>query len=133
MKDFTISQLAQKSHVNIQTIRFYERKGLIPNPPRSQSGYRQYSQDSVARIKFIRNAKELGFSLREVSELLSLRVDPNTSCDEVKTMAEHKIANIEEKIQALQRIKNALKKLRTECNEQGPDGKCPILEALDSD
>lgn len=131
MKNFTIGQLAKKTHVNVETIRYYERRGLMPEPPRSESGYRHYSQDSVARIQFIIHAKELGFSLKEVSELLSLRVDPHTTRGDVKRMAEVKIADIEEKIRALQDMKNALMKLKAECIGRGPVGECPILEALD--
>ena len=132
MNILTVGQLAKKAQVNVETIRYYERRRLIPEPFRSESGYRHYSQDSIARIQFIKNAQELGFSLKEVSELLSLRVDPNTSCAEVKKMAEVKITDIQEKIHALQRIKEALTKLRASCQGRGPAGKCPILEALDT-
>lgn len=132
MKNFTIGQLAKKAHVNIETIRYYERQGLMPDPPRSESGYRHYSQDSVTRIQFILNAKELGFSLKEVSELLSLRVDRYKTCNDVKKMAEVKIVNIEKKIRALQDMKNALMKLKAECIGLGPVGECPILEALET-
>lgn len=132
MNTLTTGQLAKKAQVNVETIRYYERRGLIPEPLRSESGYRHYSQDSIARIQFIKRAKELGFSLKEVSELLSLRVDPNTSCADVKRMAEVKITDIKEKIHALQRIKEALTKLRASCQGRGPASKCPILEALDT-
>ncbi|HDZ27130.1 hypothetical protein LCGC14_1680320 [marine sediment metagenome] len=132
MNILTTGQLAKKAQVNVETIRYYERRGLIPEPLRSESGYRHYSQDSIARIQFIKRAKELGFSLKEVSELLSLRVDPNTNCADVKRMAEVKITDIKEKIHALQRIKEALTKLRASCQGSGPAGKCPILEALDT-
>jgi MerR family mercuric resistance operon transcriptional regulator len=132
MNILTTGQLAKKAQVNVETIRYYERRGLIPEPLRSESGYRHYSQDSIARIQFIKRAKELGFSLKEVSELLSLRVDPNTNCADVKRMAEVKITDIKEKILALQRIKEALTKLRASCTGRGPAGKCPILEALDT-
>ncbi|MFQ6071039.1 MAG: heavy metal-responsive transcriptional regulator [Candidatus Aminicenantales bacterium] len=108
MKNFTIGQLAKKAHMNVETIRYYERRGLIPEPPRSESGYRQYSQDNVARTEFIKHAKELVFSLEEISELLSLRVDPDTSCGDVKRMAEVKIADIEEKIQAYNKSESQL-------------------------
>lgn len=132
MNILTTGQLAKKANVNVETIRYYERRGLIPEPLRSESGYRRYSQDSIARIQFIKRAKELGFSLKEVSELLSLRVDPNTNCADVKRMAEVKITDIKEKIHALQRIKEALTKLRESCKGSGPASKCPILEALDT-
>jgi Hg(II)-responsive transcriptional regulator len=131
MKTLTIGRLAKKVNVNIETIRYYERRGLMPEPPRSESGYRHYPQDSVARIRFIIHAKELGFSLKEVAELLSLRVDRHNTCNDVKRMTEIKIADIEERIQALLDMKNALMKLKAECNGRGPTGECPLLETLE--
>lgn len=132
MRSLTIGQLAKKARVNVETVRYYERRGLIPKPPRRDSGYRQYSQDTVARIKFIKRAKELGFSLMEISELLYLRVDPDTSCGDVKRRAEVKIADIKEKIRALQKVKKALTKLVVLCSGQGPTSECPIMEILDN-
>jgi Hg(II)-responsive transcriptional regulator len=133
MRDLSIGQLARKSRVNVETIRFYERRGLIPEPPRRESGYRQYSEDGVSRIQFIKRAKELGFSLKEISELLSLRVDPDTTCGDVKKRAEAKIAEVEEKMRALQRIKKALTKLVALCRGSGPTSECPIIEALSAE
>jgi len=127
----TIGQLAQRSGIGIETVRFYERKGLVEEPPRTDSGYRQYPEDVVARIRFIRRAKELGFKLKEISELLSLRVDPDTKCADVKKQTELKIADVEEKIRVLQGIMTALKKLAASCVGTGPTSECPILEALD--
>lgn len=131
MGNLTIGQLAKKAQVNIETVRYYERRGLIPEPSRSESGYRQYSQDAVVHIKFIKRAKELGFSLKEIWELLTLRVDPDTTCGDVKRRAEDKIVDIEEKIQALQRMKKALIKLTAACTGRGPTSECPIMEELD--
>ena len=131
MKSLTIGQLAKKAQVNVETVRYYERRGLIPKPPRRNSGYRQYSQDIVARIEFIKRAKELGFSLKEILELLYLRVNPNTTCVDVKKRAEAKIVDAEEKIRALQSIKKALTKLVALCSGKGPTGECPIMEVLD--
>ena len=132
MKNLTIGQLAKKTQLNVETIRYYERRGLVPEPPRSDSGYRQYSQNAVARLQFIKSAKELGFSLKEIMELLSLRVDPDTTCADVKKLAEAKIADIEERVRALQDMKRALLKLKAECSGRGPVGECPILEALET-
>lgn len=129
----TTGQLAKKAGVNIETVRYYERRGLIPEPPRRDSGHRQYSQDAIARIQFIKHAKELGFSLKEIDELLSLRVNPDTTCADVKKRTEAKIIDIEEKLLSLQRIKRALTKLAEECRGRGPTSECPILDALDSD
>ncbi len=131
MKPMTIGQVAKQTGVGIETIRFYERRGLIDEPPRRDSGYRQYSEDVIARIEFIKRAKELGFSLKEINELFSLRVDHDTSCGDVRSRAEAKIADTQEKIRELQRIKTALKKLVTACTGHGPSSECPILDALE--
>ena len=127
-----IGQLAKRSQVNIETVRYYERRGLIPNPPRGESGYRQFPQDVVGRIRFIKHAQGVGFTLKEVSELLSLRVDPKTTCADVKKRAEMKVAEIEKKIEALDKMRKALLTLRAACRGRGPSSECPILEALDS-
>ncbi len=132
MENLTIGQLARRARVNVETIRYYERRGLIPEPPRSESGYRQYPDDTIARILFIKRAQELGFSLKEILELLTLRVDPETTCRDVRRRAEDKIADIEEKIEKLQSMKHALKKLKDRCKGKGPTSECPILEALDT-
>ncbi len=133
MKPMTIGQVAKQTGVGIETIRFYERRGLIDEPPRRDSGYRQYSEDVIARIEFIKRAKELGFSLKEIHELFSLRVDHDTPCGDVRSRAEAKIADTQEKIRELQRIEKALKKLATACTGLGPTSECPILDALDGE
>ena len=127
----TIGEMAQRAGVNIETVRYYERRGLIPRPARSESGYRLYSEDTINLIKFIRHAKELGFSLREIKELLSLRIGEGVSCAQVRGRAEAKIAEIEERIRSLKKMKNALVKLTKECSGKGPVSECPILEALE--
>ncbi len=132
METLSIGQLAKKAEVNIQTVRYYERRGLLPDPPRRESGYRQYSLSDLARLRFIKHAKELGFSLRETMELLTLRVDPNTTCTNVKKRAEAKLVEVEDKILALQRIKEALTHLVGLCRGRGPTSECPILEALEA-
>ncbi|GBE12011.1 mercuric resistance operon regulatory protein [bacterium BMS3Abin13] len=132
MERLTIGKLAKQAKVNIETIRYYERRGLISRPPRRESGYRQYPRDTVTRIQFIKHAKELGFSLREILELLSLRLDPAATCGDVKKRAEIKIADIGKKIWTLQRMKKALITLTMECKGSGPVRECPILEALDT-
>ena len=133
MSVMTAGLLAKKANVRKETIRYYERRGLIPEPPRSESGYRQYSQDTVLRIKFIKRAQELGFSLKEIGELLSLRVDKNTTCGDFKNIAELKISEVEAKIRALNEIKKALTKLVALCSGEGPTSECPVVEALDTD
>jgi MerR family mercuric resistance operon transcriptional regulator len=131
MKPLTIGQVAQRAGIGIETVRFYEREGLLEEPARRDSGYRQYEDDVVARLRFIKRAKELGFSLKEIKELLALRVDPNTTCAEVRSKAQAKIADIEEKIQTLQRMKKALVKVTKQCSGRGPTSECPILEAME--
>ena len=133
MKALTIGQVARHAGVGIETVRFYERQGLLEEPARKQSGYRQYPEDVVARLRFIKRAKELGFSLKEIKELLALRVDPTTTCAEVRSKAAAKIADVEQKIEALQRIRTALVKLTAVCRGRGPTSECPILDALDKE
>ena len=132
MQTLSIGKVARQAGVKIETVRFYEREGLIPEPMRSTSGYRQYPASTVARIRFIRRAKALGFSLREVHELLSLRVDPTRSSAEVKARAEAKIADIEQKVRTLRRMKKTLIDLTEGCDGCGPVSDCPILDTLDA-
>lgn len=127
----TIGQVAKRCGLGVEAIRFYEREGLIPDPPRRTSGYREYSQETVARIHFIRRAKELGFSLKEIRELLTLRVDPETTCSDIKVRAQDKLRDIDAKMRSLRQIKRALQRLTAKCEDTiGPTGECPILEAL---
>lgn len=133
MSVLTIGQLAKQAGVNLETIRYYERRGLLSEPPRRASGYRQYEPDVVARICFIKRAQELGFSLNEIQELLSLRIDAETACSEVKQRAEAKVAEIEQKMETLQRMKQVLTDLMRHCRTQEPTAECPILAALDAD
>lgn len=130
METLTIGQVAKRAGVGLETVRFYEREGLIEAPPRRPSGYRAYPPQTVARVRFIRTAKDLGFSLKEIGELLSLRVDPVGSCGEVKTIAVTKIAGIDERIGALRRMRRTLQKLIAACDARKPTSQCPILESL---
>ena len=130
MENMTIGQLARRTELNVESVRYYERRGLIPEPRRSKSGYRLYSREAIARINFIKRAKTLGFSLSEISELLSLRVDPESTCRMVRTRAREKTADIESKIETLQDMKRALVKLTASCRGSGPTSECPILDFL---
>ena len=127
----TIGRIAHAAGTGIETIRYYEREGLIEKPARTASGYRHYRPDVVARLRFIRQAKDLGFSLREIKELLSLRMRARESCGEVKARAEHKIADIERRVAQLTRMRQALTKLTAACTGLGLTSECPILEALE--
>ena len=131
MEPLTIGHLAKQAGINLETVRYYERRGLLPKPPRSLSGYRLYPVDATRRLRFIQRAKELGFSLRETKELLSLRVSPRTSRAEIQQKAEAKITDIRAKIQSLQSIEKSLRKLTKACGGCGPVSECPILESLD--
>lgn len=131
MEPLTIGKAAALSGVGVETVRFYERRGLIDEPPRKDSGYRQYPLDVVNRIKFIKRAKELGFSLKEIGQLLKLRVKPGATCADVRKKAMDKINDVNEKIGELQRIKSALSKLATSCKGRGPTSECPIIDALE--
>jgi len=132
LQTLTIGQVARRAGLGVQTIRYYEREGLLPKPARRPSGYREYPEGVVRRLLFIRRAKELGFSLREIRELLALRVDPGCTCGEVKTRALAKVTDVERKIAALRRIRGALLDLADACPGGEATGDCPILEALDS-
>ena len=131
MKSMTIGIVARQAGVGVETVRFYGREGLIDEPPRRESGYRQYPSETVRRIRFIRRAKELGFTLKEIKELLSLRASPKSKCADVRKRAEAKIDDIEGKMRALQRMKDALVKLTAACSGRGPVTVCPILDALE--
>src|SRR5713226_3966575 len=100
----TIGELAERAHVNRETVRYYERRRLLPRPSRSISGFRVFTDDSVRRLRFIRHAQELGFSLNEIRELLALRVKSVDTCDRVREQAEAKIVDIKKKIKALQHM-----------------------------
>jgi DNA-binding transcriptional MerR regulator len=110
-KPMTIGQVAKLSGVGVETIRFYEREGLLNKPKRKESGYRLFEAEVVSRIKFIKRVKQLGFSLREIRELLSLRVDSRVSATEVKKRVDSKIEQIDRRIYDLKKVRNALAQL----------------------
>jgi Hg(II)-responsive transcriptional regulator len=124
-------EVAAKAGVNVQTLRYYERRGLLEEPERRASGYREYSPDAVQLIRFIKRAQELGFTLNEIEELLQLRSDQDSHCSEVREAAEAKIEDIEQKIRHLRAMKRALAELVSCCATEGSPRHCPILEALD--
>ena len=127
----TIGQVANAADVNIQTIRYYERRGLFPTPQRTPAGYRQYAVDAVARLRFIKHAQELGFSLQEIQELLGLRVRPGAACDAVERKTRRKIEVVQQRIRDLQRMKRTLERLAAACMARRPTDSCPILEVLE--
>ena len=131
MQQLTIGQVAEEAGVGVETVRFYQRSGLIPEPPRRGTAHRRYSPDAVARIRFIRGAQNLGFSLKEIEDLMALRIEPGASKSEVKAQAELKVAEIERKMRDLQRMRDTLLRLMGACDGMGSLDDCPILEAFD--
>lgn len=133
MKSLTIGRLAREAGVNLETVRYYERRGLLARPPRSASGYRLFPADAARRLRFIRRAQELGFSLGEIRELLSLRMSATARRTDVRKRAEAKIADIDAKIRTLDSMKRTLRNLTNSCEGCGPIAECPILESLDKE
>lgn len=131
MATLTIGRLARAASVNIQTVRYYERRGLVDAPRRTTSGYRQYPTEVVARLRFIKHAQALGFSLREIQELLALRVKPGASCQTAARRTREKIAVVTDRISHLERIRHALEDLARACDACQPTDPCPILRTLD--
>lgn len=134
MDGMTRGEVAEKAGMNPETLRYYERKELIPTPRRSDGGFRLYDESYVDRLRFIRRAKDLGFTLAEIKGLLDLRVDDEATCRDVKAQADEKLDEVEEKIRALQRIRDALTQLATACEAgRRPTSECPILDAMENE
>lgn len=133
MESYSVRQIAKKSKLNVETIRYYEKIKIMPNPKRRESGYRFYTNDDLARLKFIIRAKELGFTLKEIKELLSIKIDSTSKCGDLKKIAEEKINDITKRIKDLNNIKRHLTKLAAQCvNEELSTDDCPIVKALDN-
>jgi MerR family transcriptional regulator, copper efflux regulator len=130
MKVLTIGKAARQAGVGVETIRFYEREGLIEQPPKPHMGVRHYSDEAVSRIRFIKKAQQLGFTLREIHELLALRADPAADCSQLRGEAAIKLQDVRHKIEQLQQIAAALETLIGACPGQGGLQACSILEAL---
>ena len=128
----TIGRVASQAGVGIDTVRFYERRGLLPEPDRTASGYRIYAPETIDRLNFIRRAKDLGFSLEEISTMLDLQ-ESGGSKAEVRKITERKLANINARIEDLNRMRNVLNDLHAECSGSGDACGCPIIEALADD
>ena len=124
-----IGQIAKAADLGIDTIRFYERRGLLPAASRSQAGYRLYPQQTITRLRFIRRAKELGFSLDEIATLLMLQ-DTGGPKSEVKAITHRKLEAISAKIEALSRMRDVLQQLDNDCSGRGTVAGCPIIESL---
>lgn len=132
MSQFTIGRAAKAAGVNVETIRFYERKGLIEQPPKpAGGGPREYDGETISRIRFVRQAQEIGFSLREIGELLSLRADPDADCADVRNRAIEKRQEVQVKLDQLSHMREALDDLIASCPGGGDVKACTILEAME--
>jgi len=130
MENLTISALAQAASVNIETVRFYQRKGLVGEPAKPYGGIRRYGSYELGRIRFIKSAQKLGFSLDEVAQLLKL--EDGTQCDEARTQASHKLQDVQAKLADLKRIEAALIDLISQCSRVDGQVSCPLILALGS-
>lgn len=128
MQTFTISKLAQAAGVNVETIRFYQRRGLLAEPPKPLVGIRRYGEAEVARMRFIKSAQRIGFTLDEIAQLLQL--DDGTQCKEARAIAEHKLADVRHRLGDLQRIETALAQLVHRCASRRGQVSCPLIAAL---
>ena len=132
MENLTSGKLAKLTGINTETLRYYERIGLIAEPPRgSSSGYRQYPKSVVTRIRFIKRAQNLGFSLHEIADILSLRHNPGSTFDDIKAKVAHKIDEIDEKIKALESMKSALLRFANSSDKTITKSECPVLAAFE--
>jgi len=130
MEKLSIGELARQANVNIETIRYYERRGLISEPPRNKSGHRRYTIEAVKRTDFIKRCQALGFSLKEIEEILELRITQESTCTDMQLRVTEKMNDVGNKIEELIKIRDALGRLLKKCTGKGPIGKCPILEEL---
>jgi MerR family transcriptional regulator, copper efflux regulator len=129
----TIGELARRAGVNAQTVRYYERRGLLPQPDRTRNGYRSYGEEDLHRLRFILRSKALGFTLKEVGELVDLRVDPRRTAEDVRVRALEKIADTEAKIRDLEAIRSALRRLVDRCAAHGRPDECALMHAIGAD
>lgn len=129
-----IGELAKRAGVSVQTVRYYERRGLLPEPDRTRSGYRAYDAGDLQRLEFVLRVKTLGFTLSEIAELLDLRVDPRRTADDVRRRAREKIADVDARMRDLRQIRRVLGRLVESCEARGgaPD-ECALVHALEAE
>ncbi len=125
--------MAAQAGVNVQTLRYYERRGLVPEPPRAPSGYRAYPTEVVATIRFVKRAQDLGFTLDEITELLHLADGGPDECEPARAVAEARMSDLERKIRDLERMHDSLAELLATCDRPRADRRCPLLRALQTD
>ncbi|HHF7380188.1 TPA: heavy metal-responsive transcriptional regulator [Legionella anisa] len=126
----TIGQVAKQAHVSLDTIRLYERYGLIKEPQRAANGYRQYPEEIIDCLKFIARAKNMGFTLKEIKELLVIHQTSQHRCGDVKQRTLGKLKQVHEKIEELRRLETALQQLLNTCEQQQPNDLCPLFTTL---
>ncbi len=126
------SELARRCGINIETLRYYEKRKLLDAPRRSDSGYRLYPEEDVIKIRFIKNAQKLGFTLKEIKDLLKLRVEKDERCDSALSRAQIKLTEVEKKMTGLRALRKVLKQLITQCKQNAPTSPCPILASFES-
>lgn len=129
----TIGTVAGAAGVNVPTVRYYERRGIIPEPPRTPSGYRQYDEAVVDRIRFVKRAQDLGFTLEEIEELLGLRVNDPRACAAVEEATLGKLRSVDQKIAELERLRSVLRTLVRSCDDRQPTDDCPVLAMLEGE
>ena len=134
MTEYKVGEIAEIVGVNVETLRYYEKIKLMPKPKRKEfSSYRIYDDNDLARLTFIKRAKELGFTLKEIKELLDLKIESTATCGDIKHLAEHKLTDIENRIKDLLKMKKVLTKLVHQCiNEEVSTDECPILEVIET-
>src|SRR3989304_6178119 len=132
MEHYKVGEIAEKIGVNVETLRYYEKIKIMPKPKRKESRYRFYDELDLRRLLFIKRAKELGFTLKEIKELMDLRIESTATCGDVKHMAQHKLQDVDNRIIDLKKIRSVLVKLIDQCvNEEVSSDECPILEVID--
>ncbi len=127
------SEVASRAGVNIQTLRYYERRGILPRPKRSEAGYRAYDAQAVRTVRFVKGAQRLGFSLEEIDSLLKLAAGEPHNCDAARAMATDKIAHIEAKIASLSAMRDSLRQLIATCDRSPSRRECPLLDAIEDE
>ncbi len=126
-----IGEIARLGGVSVEALRYYEQQGLIATPERDTNGYRKYAPDAIRRVRFIKRAQDVGFTLKDIGDLLNLRADPGASCRDVRERARGKLVEIDEKIAVLLRMRDVLSTWTDACPSTGPVSDCPIIDALD--
>lgn len=128
-----IGSVAEAAGVEVSTVRYYERRGLLAEPPRTSAGYRQYDESAIDRIRFVRQAQNLGFTLEEIEELLALRVEHPSSCGVVEEATRAKLRSVEAKIRELERLRGVLARLVRACESKEATEECPVLGMLEEE